>query len=171
MMRRLLLGLAISFVLAGCPQSERTIEDTLYYIREVNDSSRNIYMQYYYKTPLKPGVFLERIRLDPNAEYHNGDSNYDHGDPGINYGDANYRSAPGYAAPLETIEKIVILDADSRKVPKRILEPGLVVELEYGEDNYDMRCRFEHYIVRITDALFDEASNESRDSEKKSPGF
>ncbi|MDR3114124.1 MAG: hypothetical protein LBU25_01225 [Treponema sp.] len=160
MTRRLALGLALSFVLAGCPQPERTIEDTLCYIREVNESSRNIYIQYYYKTPLKPGVFLERLRLGPRSEYHNGDSNYDHGDPGINYGDANYRSAPDYACPLESIEKIVVLDADSRKVLKRILEPALVVELEYGKDNYDMRCRFEHYIVRISDALFHEQSSQ-----------
>jgi hypothetical protein len=155
-MRRLFVLVSVSFVLAGCPlQIERTIEDTLYFIREANKSSRNIYIQYYYKRPSNNTIFLERIHLSPGSEYNDSDSNYDHYDPGIGYGSSNDRSTPEYNSPLETINKIVIVDADSRKVLKSITEPGLVVELEKAREDYGMRCRFEYYIVSITDELFD----------------
>jgi hypothetical protein len=156
-MRRLFVLLSVLFVLTGCPQVERTIESTICYIREENNSSRNIYIQYYYKTPPNNNIVLERIHLKPFSEYNDSRSNYDHCDPGINYGNSNYRSAPGYGSPLfETIEKIVIIDADSRRILTRTNEPGLIIELENAEDNYDMRCRFEHYLLNITNELFDE---------------
>jgi hypothetical protein len=156
-MRRLFVLL---FVLTGCPQPERTIESTICYIREVNNSSRNIYIQYYYKTPSNNNIVLERIYLNRFSEYNSSGSNYDHCDPGVNYGDSNYRSTPGpgYDSPVETIKKIVIIDVDSHRTLIKTNEPGLIIELENAEDNYGMRCRFEHYLLTITDELFDENS-------------
>ncbi|MDR3276923.1 MAG: hypothetical protein LBT11_06925 [Treponema sp.] len=153
-MRRLFVLLSVLFVLTGCPPTERTIEDTICYIREVNNSSRNVYIQYYYKIPPNDTIFLERIHLDSDSEYNTSNSDYDHCDPGINYGDVNYRSTPGYGS-IETIEKIVIVDIDSCRLLLRMDNPRLVIELEHANDNYDMRCRFEYYILNITDELFE----------------
>lgn len=155
-MRRLFVLLSVLFVLTGCPQSGRTIESTLCYIREVNNSSRNIYIQYYYKTQSNNNIVLERIYLNPFSEYNDNDSNYDHSDPEINYGDSNYRSTPGYDSSVETIEKIVIIDADSHRTLTRTNEPWLIIELENARDDYGMHCRFEYYLLNITDELFDE---------------
>jgi hypothetical protein len=146
--------LPVLFVLTGCPPTERTIEDTIYYIREVNNSSRNVYIQYYYKIPPNDTIFLERIHLTPHSKYNTSNSDYDNCDPGINYGDENYRFTPGYSS-IEAIEKIVIVDIDSRQLLIRTDEPWLVLELENARDNYDMRCRFEYYILNITDELFE----------------
>jgi hypothetical protein len=155
-MRRLFVLLSVLFVLTGCPQPGRTIESTICYIREVNNSSRNIYIQYYYITPSSNNIVLERICLNPFSEYNDSDSNYDHYDPGINYGDLNYRSTPSYDSPFKTIEKIVIIDADSHRTLRRANEPKLIIELENARDDYSMRCRFEYYLLNITDELFDE---------------
>jgi hypothetical protein len=154
--KKLLVLFFVSCVLTGCPQTEGTIESTICSIREANNSPRNIYIQYYYRTPLSGAVFLERIHLKPYSEYNDGHSNYDNCDPEINYGDSNYRYTPNYDNPVETIEKIVIIDVDSRRVAKKINKSELIVKLENAEDNYAMRCRFERYVVTITNEIFDE---------------
>jgi hypothetical protein len=158
-MRRLFVLLPVLFALTGCPPTERTIEDTICYIREVNHSSRNVYIQYYYNIPSNDDIFLERIHLNSHSEYNTGDSDYDNCDPGINYGDVNYRSMPGYDHSLEIIKKIVIVDIDSRRLLLRTDNPRLVIDLENANDNYDMRCRFEYYILNITDDLFESTTS------------
>ncbi|GHV29793.1 hypothetical protein AGMMS4952_15950 [Spirochaetia bacterium] len=152
--KKLCILSGVLFLLTGCPPTEQTIEDTLYYLREVNDSSRNIYIQYYYTTISNDEPILERIHLNSHSAYNSGNSNYDHYYPGINYGEENNRWT-SYGDPNKAIEKIIIVDTDSHRMLKKIENMNGVLTLENARDDYGMRCRFEDYVFTISNELFE----------------
>ncbi|GHV88897.1 hypothetical protein AGMMS50267_12570 [Spirochaetia bacterium] len=145
-MKRMYVLLAAVFLLTGCPSGEREIEDTMSTIREANDSSHNIYIQYYYKPNPDNEETLERLRLDAHSEYKH------------DWYVINYRYSPYYTFdnPNEYIKKIIIVDTDSHKMLKKIEDANGFFELEKAENDYDMLVRREHYLFTITDELFEE---------------
>jgi hypothetical protein len=141
-MKPIYVLLAAVFLLTGCPPAEREIDGTMTTLLEANDSSHNVFIQYYYDAD---SVVIERLCLNAHSEY----------DGGYN---TNYRYSPGYAFtnPNDYIKKIIIVDTDSHKMLKKIDDPDGFFELEAAENDYGMLVRWEHYLFTITDDLFDE---------------
>jgi hypothetical protein len=69
----------------------------------------------------------------------------------------NYCITPGsdpqftYANPNDVVKKILIIDMDSHTIIKRIENARNLYFLGFADDNYDMRTRFEYWILDITD--------------------
>lgn len=144
-MKPIYVLLAAVFLLTGCLPFEREIEDTMSTIREANDSSHNIFIQYYYKPNPDNEETIERLRLDAHSEYKR--------DWFFNYRDSPYYT---FDNPNVYIKKIIIVDTDSHKMLKKIEDADGFFELEKAENDYGMLVRREHYLFTITDELFDE---------------
>ena len=156
--------LAISALLfSGCPPEERIIESTLYYTTEENNSSYDLFIQYY----LENGQ-ITRKKIYSNSENRTHFYNYDYD----KYGDAfnvftrvmysnNYLKEPDadpqltyYESdlnPNERIEKILFIDINTNKIVKRLENTDDLYFLEYAEDDYGMLARFEYWYFEITD--------------------
>ena len=154
-MKNAIILLIFALLFTGCPPVERTIESTLYYTTEKNNSSYDLFIQYY----LENGK-ITRKKILRNTEnrmhfyYKDNDfytstmieNNYvkePDSDPQLTYyADLN---------PNERIIKILIVDIETNKILKRLENIDSIYILDNAEDNYDMRARFEYWLLEITD--------------------
>jgi hypothetical protein len=109
---------------------------------EDNNSSKNIYVQYYYKIELYDERKIEGIWRKAGSKHNEYES---------------YHSRwSWYESPNEFVNKILIMDTDSHKLLKRIDDIVDVFKLEKATDNYAAGVRTEYYLLDINDDLFDE---------------
>ena len=127
------------FLFFGCSHFfyVRSMEEK-YYIKERNISSYNIFYQFY----LEDGN-VYRIKLLKNTESNSNE-------PYSRYPD-NYPYWDYKGNPNELIQKIVIVDIDSRKILRRI--EGKEIENTYKLYKYDSVYgeKVKYYIFEITD--------------------
>jgi hypothetical protein len=145
-----------ALLFTGCPLIERTIESTLYYTTEKNNSSYDLFIQYY----LENGK-ITRKKILRNTEnrmhfyYKDNDfytstmieNNYVNepdSDPQLTYYESDLN-------PNERIIKILFVDIETNKIIKRLENIDSIYILDNAEDNYDMRARFEYWLLEITD--------------------
>jgi len=154
-MKSVFILLAFALLFTGCPPIERTIEFTLYYTTEINNSSYDLFIQYY----LENGN-ITRKKILRNTEnrmhfyYKDNDfytstmieNNYvkePDSDPQLTYyADLN---------PNERIIKILFVDIETNKIIKRLENIDNVYILDNAEDNYNIRVRLEYWLLEITD--------------------
>jgi hypothetical protein len=110
---------------------------------EDNNSSKNIYVQYYYKADAYHEREIEGIWRDAGSKHNDKYESY-------------HSRWSWYENPNEFVNKILIMDTDSHKLLKRIDNVVDVFKLEKATDNYASGVRTECYLLDINDALFDE---------------
>jgi len=155
-MKNAIILLIFALLFTGCPPVERTIESTLYYTTEKNNSSYDLFIQYY----LENGK-ITRKKILRNTEnrmhfyYKDNDfytstmieNNYVNepdSDPQLTYYESDLN-------PNERIIKILFVDIETNKIIKRLENIDSIYILNNAEDNYDMRARFEYWLLEITD--------------------
>ena len=160
-MKSVFILLAFALLFTGCPLIERTIESTLYYTTEKNNSSYDLFIQYYLENGniTRKKIFKNtenRIHFNyedykngnmdeyADAMYKNNYVNEPDSDPQLTYYESDLN-------PNERIVKILIVDMETNKLLKRLENIDSIYILNNAEDNYDMRARFEYWLLEITD--------------------
>ena len=152
---------AFALLFTGCPLIERTIEFTLYYTTEKNNSSYDLFIQYYLENG---NITRKKVLKNTENRIHFNYEDYENGNMD-EYADTmyknNYINEPDsdpqltyYESdlnPNERIIKILIVDIETNKILKRLENIDSIYILDNAEDNYDMRARFEYWLLEITD--------------------
>jgi len=146
--------LCVPLLVTACiwDEPKRTIEDVYCWTIERNYSSHNVFMQYY----LSDGT-ITRKKIYKSTE--NRITSFWHDDY-INMNEMyenNYRSGPDYDTelfgtnPNKVIQKILIIDIDTNTILKHLEYTKNWYFLGFAENNWDMRVRWEYWILDITD--------------------
>jgi hypothetical protein len=144
---------------SGCqPEQNRTIESVLFKTKEKNMSSYDLFLQYYlvngkitrkeiYKNIANTNYYLTGGTPYGNLMHEN---NY-MGDP-VSDCQIDFIEETRYADnPNGRIQKLLIIDLNTNKIIKRIENAADLYFLDYAEDDYGMRVRWEYWLLEITD--------------------
>ena len=161
----------VALLFTGCPPVERTIENTIFYTTEKNNSSYDLFIQYYLENG---NITRKKILKNTENRLHYLTGGVD-AEPML---ENNYMAEPDSDSqltyhesdlnPNERIIKILIVNMETNKIIKRlenIENIDSVYILDDAEDNYDMRVRFEYWLLEITDEWLIEAER-PRDAER-----
>jgi len=154
-MKNIIVLIFIVLLFSSCilfPEENRTIESVYYRTIERNYSTYNVFMQYY----LNDGTITRKKiykstenRIDSfwHDDYINMDEMYEN----------NYSTSPGsdpqlsgLVNPNNMIQKILIVDIDTNTILKRLEYTDDWYFLGFAENNWDMRVRWEYWILDIT---------------------
>ena len=152
-MKKIIVLFFIISLFASCiPEENRTIESVYYRTIERNYSTYNVFMQYYLNdgTITRKKIYKStenRINSFWHDDYINEEEMYEN----------NYCTSPGSDPQLDSlinpnsmIQRILIVDIDTNTILKRLEYTDDWYFLGFAENNWDMRVRWEYWILDIT---------------------